>query len=75
MSAQKIKEVLVIEKISLNLKEAAEIIGISKPKMAEVASRPGFPAFRVGRRWVIPRKALLEWIEAEAKRGTAQKGA
>ena len=65
----------VIEKISLNLKEAAEIIGISKPKIYEVLERPGFPAFRVGRRWVIPRKSLLEWIESEAKRGTAQRGA
>jgi len=42
---------------------------VSIPKMRELAHKPGFPAIRVGRRWVIPRMLLKEWLEEEAKKG------
>lgn len=62
--------------ITLNMNEAAKVVGVSVPVMRELAHRPGFPAIRAGCRWVIPRTKLIEWIEAEACKGAkSRKGA
>lgn len=60
-------------KITLNMNEAAQLVGVSVPVMRELAQRPDFPSIRVGKRWVIPRNLLIEWLETEARK--AQKGA
>ena len=63
-------------KITLNMNEAAKVVGVSVPVMRELAQRPGFPAIRAGSRWVIPRNMLVEWLEAEAAKGLkGKKGA
>jgi len=54
---------------TFDLAGAAKFVGVSIPKMRELAHKPGFPAIRVGRRWVIPRMLLKEWLEEEAKKG------
>ena len=46
------------EHIALNLVQAAQLVGVSTPVMLRLVHSEGFPAFKVGRRWVIPRAAL-----------------
>lgn len=48
------------------MKEAAAAAGISVPTMREWVHKPGFPALRVGRKWVIPVDAFRRWLEEQA---------
>ena len=52
-----------IERLTYRIDEAAAAIGISKPIMAQLVHSSGFPAIRVGKRWLIPKKALTEWLD------------
>lgn len=51
------------EKIGINIKEAAEIMGISKKLMADLTKVKGFPCIKFERRIVINRPKMLEWFE------------
>lgn len=42
--------------------EAAEVLRISRAYVYELASRGEIPAVRVGRRVLIPREALHQWV-------------
>ena len=55
------------EHIALNLVQAAQLVGVSTPVMLRLVHSEGFPAFKVGRRWVIPRAALEGWLTAQAQ--------
>lgn len=61
--------------MTFNLTQAAEAAGISVPVMRELAHRPGFPALRVGRRWVIPRDEFRAWLGEQARAQRAFEGA
>lgn len=56
----------VQEKVMLTVPEAAQILRIDKVTVYELAKSNGFPALRIGRRVLIPREALMRWIEAES---------
>lgn len=56
-----------MEKITLNLAEAAEVLGVSRPTMHIIACQPGFPAMKIGRKWLIGAAALAEWVDAQSK--------
>ena len=57
-----------IEDLPLTLKarEAAEVLRISKSKVYELAHSESFPAIRIGKRVVVPRDKLVEWMNAQA---------
>lgn len=50
-----------------NLDEAAEALGVSVPTLREIVHREDFPGYKVGPRWVIPKKSLAEWNAKMAK--------
>lgn len=52
---------------AFNLREAADYMGTNVTTMGELVRRAGFPAFRVGRRWVIPREAFSRWLNQQAE--------
>ena len=52
--------------LAYNLTEAAEAIHVSRPTMLTFVHREDFPAFRSGRRWIIPVDALRQWLNAQA---------
>ncbi len=52
---------------AFTLAEAAKYCGVSYPVMLAWVNLPTFPAIRSGRRWVIPKSALTEWLDAQAK--------
>lgn len=45
--------------------EAAEVLGISRSRMYELVKTDGFPVLNIGRRILIPIKALDCWLEAQ----------
>lgn len=56
-----------MEKTTMNVRDLSIQMGISLPKAYELASSPGFPAFRIGKRILIPVDAYRDWL-AEASR-------
>ena len=52
--------------LTLNAREAA-VLRISKSKVYELAQSESFPAIRIGKRVVIPRDKLIEWMNAQAE--------
>ena len=54
------------EPLTFNMAEAAEAVGVSIPTMADFVQREDFPAFKAGRRWVIPCDLLKQWLEQQA---------
>ena len=56
------KEVTVMEKINITVDEATELLNIGRTSLTEIMeSDETFPAFAIGRKILIPVKALEEW--------------
>lgn len=53
--------------LTLNAHEAAEVLRISKSKVYDLAHTESFPAVRIGKRVVIPRDKLIEWMNNQAE--------
>lgn len=56
-----------IDKLGVSVTEAALLLGVSRPTMYNLVNRDDFPKIRVGRRVIIPRQGLEEWMQKEAK--------
>jgi excisionase family DNA binding protein len=56
-------------KLTLTIEEAARYTGIGRDKLLELAHNPesGFPAFRVGTKFLISRELLKEWLKKVAE--------
>lgn len=54
------------EKLTLSVAEAAQLLGLSLPKVYELTHRAGFPAFRIGNRTLVSRRLLEKWVDREA---------
>jgi len=55
-----------MDKLTLTLTQAAEAMNVSEPTMRYIVQQAEFPAFRVGKRWVIPVDTFNEWLNARA---------
>ena len=53
--------------LNLNAREAAEVLRISKSKVYELAQSESFPAICIGKRVVIPRDKLIQWMNNQAE--------
>ena len=53
--------------LTLNAREAAELLRISKSKVYDLARTEFFPAVRIGKRVVIPRDKLIKWMNAQVE--------
>ena len=62
------------ERYALTLEEAAASMGVSAPTMREIANRQDFPAFRKGRRWIIPQRAFADWLDKQARERAVMPG-
>jgi excisionase family DNA binding protein len=57
---------MVIEKgdrLTLTVLEMAEELGISRPHAFKMLREGKIPALRLGKRWIISRKALCDFLE------------
>lgn len=52
---------------AFTLEGAAKHANVSVPTVTEWVNRQDFPAFRSGRRWVIPRASFDAWLEDRAR--------
>lgn len=55
------------DKIALNVTEAAEALGVSRPTVYQLCRRADFPAARVGGRVLIPKSKLQAWLEKQTE--------
>ena len=46
----------------LNVKQLADLLGVSDSSVYELIREYGFPSLRIGKRIVIPKEELREWI-------------
>jgi excisionase family DNA binding protein len=53
------------EKTYLTAKETAAFLGISEGLMYKTLKKPGFPACRIGNRWLVSKKGVQEWLEKQ----------
>lgn len=54
------------EKLTLTVKEMADLMGISIPKAYELTCIDGFPVIRVGRKKVIPKESFYCWLNQQS---------
>ena len=52
--------------MNVSLNEAAKLVGIKTTRMQELLNTGEIPAWREGRNWKIPVKALEKWNEEKA---------
>lgn len=50
------------DRLVLTIAEAAELLGISRAFAYELAAQGGLPTIRLGRRRLVPRRALLAMV-------------
>lgn len=58
-----------MEKLTLSIAEAAEVVGISVRYMYDLVKTDGFPTIQVGRRLLVSAKGLERWLEEQAQKG------
>lgn len=51
----------------LNVKQLAELLGVSDSSVYELIQEDDFPSLRIGERIVIPKEELRKWISAHTK--------
>ena len=51
----------------LNAKQLADLLGVSDSSVYELIQEDGFPSLRIGKRIVIPKEELREWISTRTK--------
>ena len=49
--------------LMLNAKEVSCVLGVSLARTYELTKSRGFPVIKVGKRVLIPRDKLIEWID------------
>ena len=56
------------EKLTMTASEAAEALQVSKPVIYELCRLEDFPVIRIGRKVLIPREQLQDWVNAKRRR-------
>ncbi len=56
-------------KLTLSVREAADMIGISKPTMYGLIRNNEIPVIHVGKKIIITRQALLDWLSEGENHG------
>ena len=51
-------------KVTLTLKETTEALSLSKATVIQLTHRDDFPCLRIGKRYLIPREKLIEWVNS-----------
>ena len=59
-------------KLTVSVDEAAQLLGINRVTVYRLARQKDFPAVFVGRRILIPKRGLEEWLEQESRRGVGE---
>lgn len=57
------------ERLALSVEEAGSLLGISRDLAYDLVARRELPSVRLGRRLVVPRRALVEALDRLAATG------
>ena len=60
------------ERLTVSVEEAAEILGISRALAYSLVARHELPSLKLGRRVVVPRRALDRLLELEPSAHTSE---
>ncbi len=60
------QEQVGIERLTLDVKDAASAVGVSERKLRELIARGEFPVVRVGTRVLVVRTHLETWLNKQA---------
>ncbi len=52
-------------RMTMTVEEMGKELGVSRVTAYELAQRPDFPSFTIGRRVLVSRDGLLKWIEKQ----------
>lgn len=55
-----------MERMTLDVKDVARILGISERSAYYLVKREDFPSLNIGRRIVIPEDAFYKWLNKKA---------
>lgn len=58
------------DSLTLSVNEAAQLLGLSPNHTWRLVQSGEIPSFRLGRRVLVPRKALVEMVENAVQRTT-----
>ena len=61
-SVSEIKDNILNNKLTLTVAQAGEALSLSRAVMYQLIHRNDFPCIRIGKRVVIPRDKLIEWV-------------
>ena len=53
------------EKLTLSVEEAGKLMGVSRQVAYQLIHRPDVPTIQIGRRVLIPKKQLEEWMDRQ----------
>lgn len=51
----------------LNVKQLADLLGVSDSSVYELIQEEDFPSLRIGKRIVVPKEELRKWISTHTK--------
>ena len=57
-----------MDKIALNVTEVSEALGVSRPVVYQLMRRADFPSFTVGKRRLVPKDALVDWVNGQVQK-------
>ena len=60
--------------MAMSVEDMAEELSIGRNVAYELVQQSGFPSFQIGRRVLVSRKGLQEWIDAQCKKGPGVAG-
>lgn len=56
-----------VERLTLTVEEVARVLGIGRIQAYNLTHRADFPAIRIGKRIVVPRDALMRWLDRQTE--------
>lgn len=51
--------------LTLSAEEVAQVLGISRANAYTLLHSKGFPTIQIGKRMVVPKNKLIEWMEVQ----------
>ena len=57
-----------MEKLTMNVADLRQALGIGRAQAYELVNRADFPAIRLGRKIIIPKDAFMRWLERQTEK-------
>lgn len=56
-----------MERLTMNVSDLQQALGIGRNQAYDLVNRDDFPKIRVGRKILIPRDALIRWLDKQTQ--------